>query len=82
MPDHPSPLYEPFISAAALLMWFAAGIAFAAVWYAATASWPPIWARLVGGMALFGIVMPLEAALARRHHRRTRVSASHRKSVV
>lgn len=82
MPDRPSPLYEPFLSPAFLLLWFAGGVVFAAIWQAATASWPPAWARLVGALVLFAIVVPLDAALARRHHRRRYPTTRHRKTPV
>ncbi|MEU5322947.1 hypothetical protein AB0G67_40285 [Streptomyces sp. NPDC021056] len=78
MPDPISPWFERFISAAMLVFWLLAGIAFASAWYAITDAWPPIWARLAGGLALFALVMPLEAALARRHQRRTRPATRHR----
>lgn len=81
MPDHPSPLYDPFLSPAALLIWLFFGAAFAVVWFALTEGWPPIWARLVGGMVLFSVVLPLEAALARRYRRRRRGGVSHRRAV-
>lgn len=81
MPDRPS-LYDPLVSPAALLIWLCFGSAFAAVWFALTEGWPPIWARLVGGMVLFAVVIPLEAALARRHHRRRRGGVTHRKEIV
>lgn len=71
-------MFEKFVSPAALLLWLLAGAAFAAIWYAVTATWPPIWARLIGGMVAFALVVPLEAALARRQQRRTRPATRHR----
>ncbi|NUS82716.1 MAG: hypothetical protein HOY75_08180 [Streptomyces sp.] len=71
-------MFEKFVSPAALLLWLLAGAGFAALWYGLTATWPPIWARLAGGMVLFALVVPLEAALARRQHRRTHPATRHR----
>lgn len=73
-------MFERTVSPAALLLWLCAGAAFAAIWYAITTTWPPIWARVLGGMVLFALVFPLEAALARRHRRRITPVTRHRKT--
>lgn len=73
-------MFERIVSPAALLLWLLVGAAFASIWYALTAAWPPIWARVLGGMVLFALVFPLEAALARRHQRRTRPVTRHRRA--
>lgn len=75
-------MFERIVSPAALVIWLVTGAAFAAIWFAVTASWPPIWARMVGGMVLFTAVAPLEAALARRHRRRTHPATRHRKNTA
>ncbi|MGW2725647.1 hypothetical protein [Streptomyces sp. NPDC001492] len=73
-------MFERIVSPAALLLWLAVGAAFASIWFAITTTWPPIWARMLGGLLLFALVFPLEAALARRHRRRTNSATRHRKN--
>ncbi|MFF1574829.1 hypothetical protein ACFVWR_18980, partial [Leifsonia sp. NPDC058292] len=66
-------LYERFVSLSMILLWFTAGLAFLAVWYAVTGDlYPPLWVRIVVAALLFPALIPLEAALARRHERRKR----------
>jgi membrane protein implicated in regulation of membrane protease activity len=75
-------VFDRDISFALILIWFLAGSAVAAIWYAVTGVWPPVWARCVAGVILFPILMPLEAALARRYRRRKQRHIRHRKPAV
>lgn len=78
-----SMLYERTFSLALILMWFTAGLAFFAIWYAVTGDfYPPLLLRLLVCAALYPVLMPLEAALARRHARRTSTTTSHRKAAA
>lgn len=75
--------YERVFSLSLMLIWFTAGLAFFAIWYAVTGDfYPPMWVRFVVVAVLFPVLIPLEAALARRHERRRRGQAvsRHRKA--
>ena len=68
-------MFRREFSLAMLFIWLLAGALFGGIWFVASGQWPPMWARLAGGAVLFPVLVPFEAALARRSVRRTRRGA-------
>ncbi|GGU38803.1 hypothetical protein [Streptomyces violascens] len=64
-------LYERVFSTAHILIWGAMAFLFEVAWCLTTHHHAPLWARLCAAGAASYWVRPIEAALARRHARRT-----------